>query len=157
MLTRRDWFHEILSFVILLCNTGVLSASKTTIYKNKSGVYCTDFGNGEVRFGSADNLYSAFAWFHDHIEKYGEAFVEAYDRNNATTAFAHVYTSNNVSLKRTALLEMPRVCLMRHRFPLSPKDFYSMLLKAHAIYRPDLFLLDLDTDIENHRRAQCNQ
>lgn len=149
--TQEEWFHEILSFVILLCNT---AGEKTTIYRNSNGRYCADIDSGTLQFSGANTLYSAFKWFHLHIEKYGDALTDAYERYGMTLTFAHHYSSNYTQLKRTALLEIPKVCLKKSQFPLGPSQFYKLLFKAHSLYRPDLFILDLKTDIENHKRAR---
>lgn len=149
--TQEEWFHEILSFVILLCNT---TRGKTIIYKNSNGLYCADIDSGILQFNEGDTLYSAFIWFHSHIEEYGDAFADAYERNNMRITFAHTYSENYMWLKKTALFEIPKVYLKKSEFPLSPSVFYKLLFKAHSLYRPDLFILDLRTDIENHKKAK---
>ncbi len=154
--SNDEWLHEILSFVILLCNQGSLGNCKTTIYKNRSGVYCTDFGSGEIQFDKAKKLYTAYQWFHFHVVQYGEEFAEAYKRNNVSLTFAHVYTTNNMELNKTALMEMPGMCLKKKTvdsFPLCPVEFYKLLFKAHSMYHSDLYILDLGTDIVNHKKA----
>lgn len=149
--TQEEWFHEILSFVILLCNT---VGGKTTIYKNPNSLYCADIDSGTLQFNEGDTLYSAFIWFHLHTEEYGEAFADAYKKNNMRITFAHTYSVNYMWLKKTALFEIPKVCLKKSEFPLSPSVFYKLLFKAHSLYHPDLFILDLRTDIESHKKAR---
>ena len=148
----KEWFHEILSFIILLCDHSDLSEGRTTIYKNKNGFYCADLGNGELRFDSASTLYLAFIWFHLHIEEYCEEFNRAYERNHLMIGDSHIYTANSLYLRKTALQEMPKECMRKYRFSLSPVKFYLMLIRARSSYRPNLYILDLDTDVNNHKK-----
>lgn len=151
--TQKEWLHEVLSFVILFCNCSP-GSGKTTIYKNSDGLYCANIDGGALQLGGANTLYSAFSWFHSHIEEYSDALTDAYQMNSRSWSFAHAYSSNYILLRRTALLEMPKVCLKKHYFPLTPLKFYKLLFIAHRLYHPDLFILDLKTDTENHKKAK---
>lgn len=63
---------------VFLCNLSLSSSGKTTIYKNENGIYCADLTSGELPFNRAKDLYSAFVWFHSHLEEYAETLAEAY-------------------------------------------------------------------------------
>lgn len=114
LFTRDEWFHEILSFIILHCDVGNgVSTQKTVINRNSNGIYYANLGKENVSFGVADNLYDAFIWFHSNIEKYRNEFIKAYNENNFRLTTAHVYTMNNLNLRKNILLEMPKVCLKK--------------------------------------------
>lgn len=155
--SRDEWLHEVLSFVILLCNRESLDRGNTTIYRNEKGTYSTNFGEGEMMFDGANNLYSAFEWFHSHIERYAEKFTDTHRRNNVNMGFGHILTSGSSRLRIQALFELPKVCVTMRNAPfslfLSPGEFYKLLFKAVDLYKPDLFILDLNQDVKNHKNA----
>lgn len=156
LFTQNEWFHEILSFIILYCDVGDLRGQNTVVDRNSSGIFYANIGKEKVLFGTANNLYDAFIWFHSNMEKYRNEFSEAYIHNNLRITHAHSFTANYLNLVKNALLEMPKVCLKKQSSSqlISPTKFYMLLLKASKMYSPNLFILDLDTDIANQKKAR---
>lgn len=172
--TGEEWLHEILSFVILLCSKG--NGGKTVIYRNRDGIYATDFGCGEVKFGNSKNLYSAFEWFHSKIGKHHMDFTEVWN-NHRNVGFGHIISRTNKYLKTKTMLEMPIVCIKEHALssipvatvlempavrkkhawtfdPIKPRDFYMLFMRACDMYKQDLYMLDLEKDIKNQRKGE---
>lgn len=137
------WSHAVLSFVILLLNT---NGKKRVISKDTDGAYYANIPGGILPFDGACTLYSAFCWFHSHLEEYGSLLTEAYDMYGRPYSLMHHYPIDLPLYEMAAIMELPKVCRTK-KYGLSPFKFTNLLLKASKAFEPDLYFLDLNTDI----------
>ena len=145
---QNAWFHAVLSFVILLHGT---NGEKRVISRDSGGAYYANVPGGILPFDGADTLYSAFCWFHSHLEEHAALFKEAYAMYGFNPTFLHILNVHPISFRnppwlKAPLLDLPKVRRQKS-CSLSPLEFYRLLVKANKSYSPDLYILDLDTDI----------
>lgn len=139
------WYHAVLSFVILLLNS---NGKKTVISRDSDGVFYANIPGGTLPFDGAYTLYSAFCWFHSHLEEYGSLLTEAYNMygKRLFPVGAHCYPSNLTRYQTEAILEFPQACRQKEYW-LTPFEFTNLLFKAFKAFAPDLYFLDLHTDV----------
>ncbi len=53
---------------------------------------------------------------------------------------------NPIGYKAAVILELPKACKQKEYW-LSPFEFTNLLFKAFKLFTPDLYILDLRTDI----------
>lgn len=142
-LIRDMWSHAVLSFVILLLNT---NGKKRVISKDTDGAYYANIPGGILPFDGACTLYSAFCWFHSHLEEYESLLTEAYDMYGRPYSLMHHYPIDLPLYEMAAILDFPKACNQK-RYGISPLEFTKLLFKAFKEFAPDLYYLNLQADI----------
>ncbi len=141
------WTHEIRSFVILLYD--VSPGGNTVIYKEDNKIYSLRIDGKQMHMDNAANLYEAFIWFHNNLVEYHEKIYRAWVLFRCIP-FRHGICFHSCLYDIPFLCEMVRVCIKEHKkgFELTPFKFYRIFMGCRSTFKPGLYILDLQTDIE---------
>lgn len=140
------WMHEVMSFVILYCESRCIINTK----QNHKKIYLLQIVEKQIPMGKASNLYGAFIWFHNNLAEYQEKLYETW------------LCSRYIGLGHPILLKSPDYLFLydmiqafkrktRNEFGLSPYKFYRIFVSFYKDFRPGMYILDLQTDLESQK------